>query len=308
MSEPDEVGATAAARVAVQVARVRASHERLLAEVAVLPPDVARRDSQLPGWTVGHVLTHLARNADSHAGILEGASRSEVVPQYPGGPAQRLADIDAGAGRELGALLADLRASITQLEASYGATPPAAWETGTALLGAGERPLAELPFRRWREVEVHRVDLGTGATPESWPRGYVIEELAHQVVRVADRLPPERSLVLRTTDTGQAWEITPARVKPRPGPIGLPRRPGPEGGGARATPRPPGGKPPVSSQGAGAASTAPPARAGTDPEEPAPSSDPPAMTVEAPAAELVAWLLGRLALPGAPTLASWEAR
>jgi maleylpyruvate isomerase len=290
MSEPSAAGSPAGAptgapvsgvrasheRLLAAVSGVRASHERLLAEVAALPPDVARRDSRLHGWTVAHVLTHLARNADGHAGILEGASHSEVVAQYPGGPAQRLADIEAGADRDLEALHADLAAAIARLEAAYDATPPSVWETGTALLGAGARPLAELPFRRWREVEVHRVDLGTGATPASWPGAYVIEELAHQVVRLADRLPPDGSLVLRTTDTGQAWEIAPGRVGPLPGPLGLPHPPG-------------------------AGRTA-------EPVSPAPASRVAAVTVEAPAAELVAWLLGRLEIAAAPALASWETR
>jgi len=255
-------GTRRTAQWAAHVAGVRASHERLLREVAALPPGAARRDSRLPGWTVGHVLTHLARNADSHAGILEGASRSEVVAQYPGGPAQRLADIEAGAGRDLDALLADLRSSIARLEAAYATTQPSAWETGRALLGAGERPLGELPFRRWREVEVHRVDLGTGASPASWPRAYVIAELAHQVESLRTRLEPGSRLVLRTTDTGQGWEATAGRVAPLPGPIGLPD----------------------------------------------PLGEPHVNGVEAPAAELVAWLLGRLVLPGAPEIATWETR
>ena len=46
--------------------------------------DVAR-PSRLAGWTVGHVLTHVARNADSHVRRAEAAARGEVVEQYPGG-------------------------------------------------------------------------------------------------------------------------------------------------------------------------------------------------------------------------------
>ncbi len=50
-------------------------------------------------WTVGHVLTHLARNAESHVRMLEGATMGEALEQYAGGYDQRAADIEAGADR-----------------------------------------------------------------------------------------------------------------------------------------------------------------------------------------------------------------
>ena len=53
--------------------------------------------SLLPEWTRGHVLTHIARNADSFVRVLEAARRGEVVTQYEGGVAGRNADIEAGA-------------------------------------------------------------------------------------------------------------------------------------------------------------------------------------------------------------------
>jgi hypothetical protein len=63
---------------AIDVALATESHARLLAALAPLTDDGARRRSRLPGWTVGHVLTHLARNADSHLRMLEAARRGEI--------------------------------------------------------------------------------------------------------------------------------------------------------------------------------------------------------------------------------------
>ena len=57
------------------------AHARLGALVDRLSDDV-RRSALLEGWTVGHVLTHLARNADSHVRIVRAAQRGEMVPQY----------------------------------------------------------------------------------------------------------------------------------------------------------------------------------------------------------------------------------
>ena len=94
--------------LAATIAGCTTAHRRLSETLASVDADVARRPSRLPDWTVGHVLTHLARNADSHVRMLQGALAGEAVEQYPGGYEQRSRDIDAGAGRDA----ADLRADV----------------------------------------------------------------------------------------------------------------------------------------------------------------------------------------------------
>jgi uncharacterized damage-inducible protein DinB len=51
------------------------SHQRLLESLDSLTDEQARQPSNLPEWSVGHVLTHIARNADSHVRMLQGAER-----------------------------------------------------------------------------------------------------------------------------------------------------------------------------------------------------------------------------------------
>ena len=51
------------------------AHQALLETISDLNDDDCRAPSLLEGWTRGHVLTHLARNADSHVRLLEGARR-----------------------------------------------------------------------------------------------------------------------------------------------------------------------------------------------------------------------------------------
>src|SRR5207245_11770198 len=70
----------------------RAAHERIIAATGELKDEATRRPSLLPGWTVRHVLTHVARNADGHARRLEAAMGGEEVARYPGGPAERDTD------------------------------------------------------------------------------------------------------------------------------------------------------------------------------------------------------------------------
>ena len=171
------------------VAPVLRSHARLGETLAGLTDAGARRASLLPGWTVGHVLTHLARNADSHVRLLAGAGRGEVVDQYAGGNEQRAADIEAGAARPAAELVADVAASAARLEQAWAATPDVVWRTGQGRVVSGVWPVAELPFRRWREVEIHHVDLGLGYGIDDWPDDYVEAELARARPSLAARLP-----------------------------------------------------------------------------------------------------------------------
>jgi maleylpyruvate isomerase len=164
------------------------AHHGLLASLDDLTAEVAASPSLLPGWSVGHVLTHIARNADSFVRLTAAAFDGRVVPQYEGGMASRNAEIDAGAGRSAAALVADVRESAAILDACWAAAPEAVWAfTGETALGPAL--LSELPVRRWREVSVHRSDLGLGSTPADWPNAYVRIDLPRLTMLWASRRP-----------------------------------------------------------------------------------------------------------------------
>ncbi len=146
--------------------------------------------SLLPGWTVGHVLTHVARNADSHLRRAEAAERGEVVDQYPGGFEGRAAEIGQGAARPAGALLDDLSSSSAALAAAWDGMPEGAWAHITRDVGGRERPLSALPGRRWQELEVHLVDLRTPVTYRDWPAEFVAVWLPRLEAGAGDRLTP----------------------------------------------------------------------------------------------------------------------
>ena len=148
-----------------------------------------RRPSLLPGWTVGHVLSHLARNADSHVRRTEAASTGMVVDQYPGGLTGREAEIEAGSGRPARTLVDDVRRSCLAVEAGWRAVPPPRWVGQSRDANGLERCLFELPARRWQEVEVHLVDLGVGITHEDWSDDFVLEWLPRTRERMSSRLP-----------------------------------------------------------------------------------------------------------------------
>ncbi|MEZ5215988.1 MAG: maleylpyruvate isomerase family mycothiol-dependent enzyme [Ilumatobacteraceae bacterium] len=140
--------------------------------------------SVLDGWTIGHVVTHLARNADGFRNVARGTAVGEQWPMYES-VESRQADIDAGAGRSAEELSADLRQAVDRL---YAALAEADW-AGSGLTARGPIAMIEVPERRRREVIVHHSDLGLGYTPDEWPSDFVRTELRALEMVVKSRLP-----------------------------------------------------------------------------------------------------------------------
>ena len=159
------------------IARVADAHERLSVALEAITDERVRRPSLLPGWTVGHVLTHLARNADSHVRRVDAARRGVMADQYDGGFAGREAEIIVGATRSAAEIVEDVRRSAEGVVAAWRTVPADAWANRTRDVSGRERPLFELPSRRWQEVEVHLVDLDVGVSCRDWPEDFVIEWL-----------------------------------------------------------------------------------------------------------------------------------
>jgi maleylpyruvate isomerase len=185
-----------------------AAQRRFLDAVAVLADADLARPSLLPDWTVGHVLAHLARNADSHRRMLEAAERGEVADQYEGGHPARAAAIEEGARQPAPVLLNDLRTACARLASTWLNLHAVTWNHGEGRLLSGEViSVRRLPFRRWREVEVHHADLGLGFTWRDWSEDYVQAELRHQLATLEERLQPGQAVRLVATDLDRSWTI-----------------------------------------------------------------------------------------------------
>ena len=190
---------------------VRKSTRRVLRTVDDLSDDQAAGKSLLPGWSRAEVLTHLARNADAGRGIARAGANGEVGVQYPGGAEQRAAGIAAGRGVSAATLLADLRKSCDGLMEAWMQLPEDGWDlTGRGL--NGQRTQRGWVWSRWREVEVHHVDLGLGYSPAEWPVAFVTRGLEYafdELPARADRrkLPPDVSIRVEATDHDHAWVV-----------------------------------------------------------------------------------------------------
>jgi maleylpyruvate isomerase len=165
--------------------------------------------SLLPGWTKGHVLTHVARNADAYTRLLTGARTGEDVPGYPT-PQTRADDIEAGAGRPLQEQIDDLRTAHERFADAAAAMPAEAW---TFHLGFVGRSAAAVPWARLREVEVHHVDLGAGYGPADWSDAFALRLLREIVTGAGAEWP---AMVLRpygiehVLTIGDATDASPA--------------------------------------------------------------------------------------------------
>jgi len=171
----------------------------LLARIEGLDGDPAA-PSLLPGWTRGHVLTHIARNADGLGNLLTWARTGVVTPQYPSWE-QREADIAAGAGRPWTVQVAAIRGSSARFAKAAEALSAEHW-AGHLDLPRGRQPVAMIPWRRLREVEVHHVDLATGYQPAEWPPSF-----AHRMLHELARGLKGVSLTVRSDEVGHPVPI-----------------------------------------------------------------------------------------------------
>lgn len=161
----------------------------------------------LPGWTLGHLLTHLSRNADAVRNLAVWAISGVETPMYPSGEARDEA-IEAGAGRSRGELLEDLRTTASDLRAELGAMPSSAL-TATVRLRSG-RPMSghSLPYFRTQEVYIHLIDLGLGFGPLDWPHEFVTTALTRISRNRADAGDVPVA-ALRSDVDGTEWETGP---------------------------------------------------------------------------------------------------
>lgn len=143
-----------------------------LVEQTVMELDDLRGQSRLPGWTRGHVVTHLARNAEGLSRLLTWARTGVETPMYPSVPA-RDADIQAGAGRPKTEQLDDLRRTGAVFAAAAQELSAKHWEA-TVGTRHGPLPASSVPWARVRELWLHVVDLDAGVEIDRLPEDIAV--------------------------------------------------------------------------------------------------------------------------------------
>lgn len=211
----------APAEMEQRLSQVRSSTERLIKALYALdwPDGVLRGPTLLPGWSRAHVLAHLAGNADGIWRVVDGAGRGESAVMYPGGDPVRDAEIEAGAGLDAGALLTRVRDSADRLDQAWAELPDAGWDV-QGITRTGRSTVRQLVASRWREVEIHWVDLAVGYGPANWPAAFVAPLLPSLVdpQRLGPRLPAGTAVEVEATDSGSRWAAGSGQPVPVRGP------------------------------------------------------------------------------------------
>ncbi|MDC5695852.1 maleylpyruvate isomerase family mycothiol-dependent enzyme [Intrasporangium calvum] len=185
--------------------------ERLVETAQSLSDADVRAASLCAGWTRGHVLSHLARNAEALTRVCTCVLTGEADTMYDSSEA-RDADIEAGAGREAAALAEDVRSTAALLAPEIAKVGVQHVGTTVERVPGGQLIAAErVPFMRLREVVWHHVDLDAGYTFESAPDELVHLFLEDMVARLgsSDGVP---GLSLRT-DEGDEWTVGDGETK-----------------------------------------------------------------------------------------------
>ncbi len=160
-------------------------------ETAVLSTSLAglgdadmRADTRCHGWSRGHVVTHVARNAEALGNLIHWAGTGERTEAYASQQA-RDADIEAGAGRGADALRADHEQAATELarrcETLHGPAADAEVVTRTGSTVRG----AQVPSMRLLEVVIHHVDLKVGYSLDDADPGWLARTLTQAVRQLA---------------------------------------------------------------------------------------------------------------------------
>jgi maleylpyruvate isomerase len=169
---------------------LRRAADVLAGIIAKLTEQDVKAPSELPGWTRGHVLAHVAGIANAMARQLDYAARSESIELYDGGFEGRTRAIELAAGHSLSEHRADVDAALDQALRAFGALDAAGWNRPITYRGG---VVIDGGLALWRELVIHTADLGAGLGPETWSRKFC----EHLFDFLAARVPPGDKLVLQ---------------------------------------------------------------------------------------------------------------
>ena len=189
-----------------QLEAVDASTHSLLQGIAELSDQQVKEASLLPGWTRGHVLTHIARNADAMINLATWACTGVETPMY-----RSREERDAVIERQSGRCADEFRADIADSHARFlGAVETLTTEQLDTRLWWGafhrEATADQIPRLRRTEVEIHHVDLDLDYTLAHCPEDFV-EGLLSDISDESRERPGLPDCVLIGSDGQGSWTI-----------------------------------------------------------------------------------------------------
>ncbi|WP_045877768.1 maleylpyruvate isomerase family mycothiol-dependent enzyme [Pseudofrankia sp. DC12] len=191
--------------ISVTLPWLREGTTHLLSQVAKLTDDEFRTPSLLPGWTRGHVIAHVARNAEALGRLVDWA-RTGVESRMYSSAGQRADEIARTAAEAAPILRQDAASTAQALDHSLAQLSDEQWHRQIRSALGRVIPAAEVPWLRIREVWLHAVDIDTGATVHDIPAD-IIDLLLDDVTTTLSAKPGCPCLVLAPTDRERAWAL-----------------------------------------------------------------------------------------------------
>jgi maleylpyruvate isomerase len=179
------------------IQEVRSAVARLNGVLAALDEAAVRAPSGLPGWSRGHVMTHLANFSQAMTRQVDEALAGRLIDMYDGGRPARDVAIEAGAGQSAEDLKRQVSEATTDLVRAWDEVGPDDWARPVR---HRESTLRDTVYAGWRELEVHTVDLALDPTSDDWSPEFCL----HLLDFLRPRTPDNTRLVLRAGET--PWE------------------------------------------------------------------------------------------------------
>lgn len=190
---------------AAELNEVQLATDRLLASMAGLDAGALAEPSLLPGWTRGHVCSHVASNADGLVNLLTWARTGVETPMYPPGDARERA-IEAGTSRSPAEHVEAVRSSARQFAEAVAQHPSDRWEVDVMWRGGAVTPVRAVLWARLREVEIHHVDLDLAYAPARWTDEFTSHVMANATSKFRELDPPP-AFDVHAVDTDARWQL-----------------------------------------------------------------------------------------------------
>lgn len=138
--------------------------------------------SLLPGWSRRHLVAHVGYNARALTHLTEWAASGVETPMYAT-PETRNEEIEYGATLSPLALRNLSDHAIVHLNVEWRDLPKEAWSHTVRTAQGRSVPVSETAWMRAREVWLHAIDLGNGASFDDLPAEF-IDRLLPEVVNL----------------------------------------------------------------------------------------------------------------------------
>ena len=146
--------------------------------------------SLLPGWSRRQLIAHVSAHTDALCNLARWASTGVRTPIHVT-MAERVADMERGAGMSPTELLLWLRRSNAELTEELNELTSEQWETEVVTADSEIITVSEIPWLHAREAWVHLVDLGVGVRFRDLPGDFLHALVGDLVARHSEAPLPD---------------------------------------------------------------------------------------------------------------------